>query len=214
MRMNTHIAAVAGLSLLGLAGAFAPAQAEDLAAEWATIKTPAMPPLQKVSADPKTTALLVMDFMKASCTEQARPRCVASVAPVKKLLAEARAKGMTVIYTVTGNDPVMSGFLPELAAQSGEPIFAARADKFLNPDLDKTLKEKGIKTVIPVGTAANGAVLYTATGAAYRNYDVLLPIDGMSGSSAFSEQITAWQLVNGPGLAERVKLTKIDMISF
>ncbi|MDB5644263.1 MAG: cysteine hydrolase [Hyphomicrobiales bacterium] len=190
------------------------ATAAELAAEWATIKAPDMPALQKVTADPKTTALLVMDFMKASCTEQARPRCVATVAPVKKLLDEARAKGVTIIYTVTGNEPTMTNFLPELAAKSGEPIYAARADKFLNPDLDKVLKEKGIKTVIPVGTAANGAVLYTASGAAYRNYDVLVPVDGMSGSSAFSEQVTAWQLLNGPGLADRVKLTKTDMISF
>ena len=206
--MKTIVAA----ALFSVAAGAAPAA--DLSAEWATIKAPDMPALQKVTADPKTTALLVMDFMKTSCTEQARPRCVATIAPVKKLLDEARAKGVTIIYTVAGNDATMANFLPELAAKPGEPIFAARADKFLNPDLDKTLKEKGIKTVIPVGTAANGAVLYTASGAAYRNYDVLVPIDGMSGSSAFSEQITAWQLVNGPGLAERVKLTKTDMISF
>lgn len=207
MTMFKTIAAAALLSVAGAA-----ALATDLAGEWATIKAPDMPALQKVTADPKTTALLVMDFMKTSCTQQARPRCAASVAPVKKLLEEARAKGVTIIYTVTGNDPNMANFLPELAAQPGEPIFAARADKFLNPDLDKTLKEKGVKTVIPVGTAANGAVLYTATGAAYRNYDVLVPVDGLSGASAFSEQITVWQLVNGPGLADR--LTKTDMLSF
>jgi nicotinamidase-related amidase len=189
-------------------------QAADLSAEWGSIKAPDMPALQKATPDVKTTALIVMDFMKTSCTEQARPRCVATIAPVKKLLADARAKGMTVVYAVTGNDPVMTNFLPELAAQAGEPIVAGRADKFLGTDLDKILKDKGIKTVIPVGTASNGAVLYTATGAAYRNYDVLLPIDGMSGNSAWSEQIVAWQLVNGPGLADRVKLTKTDMISF
>lgn len=209
MRLMKTIVAAA---LFSVAAGAAPAA--DLSAEWATIKAPDMPALQKVTADPKTTALLVMDFMKTSCTEQARPRCVATLAPVKKLLDEARAKGVTVIYTVAGNDATMANFLPELAAKPGEPIFAARADKFLNPDLDKTLKEKGIKTVIPVGTAANGAVLYTASGAAYRNYDVLVPVDAMSGASAFSEQITVWQLVNGPGLADRVKLTKTDMISF
>ena len=32
------------------------------------------------------------------------------------------------------------------------------------------LKDKGIKTVIVVGTAANGAVLYTGSGAALRGY--------------------------------------------
>ena len=206
--MKTILAA----ALFSVAAGAAPAA--DLSAEWATIKAPDMPALQKVTADPKTTALLVMDFMKLSCTEQARPRCVATIAPVKKLLDEARAKGVTIIYTVAGNDATMANFLPELAAKPGEPIFGARADKFLNPDLDKTLKEKGIKTVIPVGTAANGAVLYTASGAAYRNYDVLVPVDAMSGASAYSEQITVWQLLNGPGLADRVKLTKTDMISF
>ena len=206
--MKTIVAA----ALFSVAAGAAPAA--DLSAEWATIKAPDMPALQKVTADPKTTALLVMDFMKTSCTEQARPRCVATIAPVKKLLDEARAKGVTIIYTVAGNDATMANFLPELAAKPGEPIFGARADKFLNPDLDKTLKEKGIKTVIPVGTAANGAVLYTASGAAYRNYDVLVPVDAMSGASAYSEQITVWQLLNGPGLADRVKLTKTDMISF
>ena len=197
-----------------LAASGASVQAADLSAEWGSIKAPDMPPLQKVTPDVKTTALIVMDFMKTSCTEQARPRCVATIAPVKKLLADARAKGMTVVYAVTGNDPVMTNFLPELAAQAGEPIVAARADKFLGTDLDKILKDKGIKTVIPVGTASNGAVLYTATGAAFRNYDVLLPIDGMSGNSAWSEQIVAWQLVNGPGLADRVKLTRTAMVSF
>jgi len=209
MRLMKTIVAAA---LFSVAAGAAPAA--DLSAEWATIKAPDMPALQKVTADPKTTALLVMDFMKTSCTEQARPRCVATLAPVKKLLDEARAKGVTIIYTVAGTDASMANFLPELASKPGEPIFAARADKFLNPDLDKTLKEKGIKIVIPVGTAANGAVLYTASGAAYRNYDVLVPVDAMSGASAFSEQVTAWQLVNGPGLADRVKLTKTDMISF
>jgi nicotinamidase-related amidase len=206
------IKAILVATLLATSGASV--QAADLSAEWGSIKAPDMPALQKAAPDVKTTALIVMDFMKTSCTEQARPRCVATIAPVKKLLADARAKGMTVVYAVTGNDPVMTNFLPELAAQAGEPIVAGRADKFLGTDLDKILKDKGIKTVIPVGTASNGAVLYTATGAAYRNYDVLLPIDGMSGNSAWSEQIVAWQLVNGPGLADRVKLTKTDMISF
>ncbi len=38
-----------------------------------------------------------------------------------------------------------------------------RPDKFLHTDLEKILKDKGIKTVIAVGTSANGAVLYTGS---------------------------------------------------
>ena len=194
--------------------AAAPAVAKDIIDQWGDAKAPPPPKVEAAKPDLQTTALLVMDFMKQTCTEQRRPRCVATVAPVKKLLAEARAKGMYVVYTVTGNDPVATNYLPDLAPTGSEPIVAARANKFLSPALDKALKDKGIKTVITVGTVANGAILYTATDAAYRGYNVLVPLDGISGDSLYAEQFTAWQLVNGPGLAERVKLTRTNEISF
>lgn len=38
-------------------------------------------------------------------------------------------------------------------------------DKFRNTDLEKVLKDKGIKTVIVAGTASHGGVLYTASTA-------------------------------------------------
>ena len=176
--------------------------------------SPPAPPVQQIAADAKTTALLVMDFMKSSCNAQRRPRCVASVPAVKALLERAREKNVFVVYTVTGNAPVTTEVLPELAAKGTEPVILARANKFLNPDLDKTLKEKGIKTVVAVGTLANGAVLYTASDAGLRGYDVVVPVDGMSGESTYAEQFTAWQLVNGPGLADKVKLTRTGMITF
>jgi nicotinamidase-related amidase len=51
-------------------------------------------------------------------------------------------------------------------------VVAAFVDKFMlgNKDtgLEKILKDKGITTVIAVGTAANGAVLYTSSAAALR----------------------------------------------
>ena len=53
-------------------------------------------------------------------------------------------------------------------------------DKFLGTDLEKILKDKGIATVIIVGTAAHGAVLYTGSGAAMRGMNVIVPVDGMS----------------------------------
>ena len=43
---------------------------------------------------------------------------------------------------------------------------------FCNTDLEKILKDKGIKTVIAVGTSSNGAVLFTASGAAFRGMNV------------------------------------------
>jgi nicotinamidase-related amidase len=214
MHVNWTKPALAGLLALGCMSLPLSAHANDIIAEWDSVKAPPPPAVQKVTPDVKTTALLVMDFMKPTCTEQKRPRCVATVPAVKKLLAEARAKGVTVIYTVTGTQAVTTDFLTELAPVGSEPVVAARANKFLSPDLDKVLKEKGIKTIIPVGTVANGAILYTASDAAFRGYDVIVPLDGMSSDSVYAEQFTAWQLVNGPSLADRVKLTRTDMLSF
>ena len=58
--------------------------------------------------------------------------------------------------------------IKDVAPAAGEPSVLSGPDKFLNTDLEKILKEKGITTVIAVGTSSNGAVLYTASGAAFR----------------------------------------------
>ena len=89
------------------------------------------------------------------------------------------------------------------------------ANKFENTDLDKMLKDKGIKTVIVVGTGANGAVLTTASVAVEKDYNVIVPVDGISGNDIYSEQFTAWNLVNAtPTFVKLVKLTRTDMIKF
>ena len=68
-----------------------------------------------------------------------------------------------------------------MAPAADEPSVKSKADKFLNTDLEKILKDKGIQTVIVTGTAANGAVLYTGTGAAFRGLKVIVPVDGHLG---------------------------------
>ena len=79
-------------------GAFArSAQAGNVIDEWASIKRPPPPALKAVTVDPKTTALLMLDFMNQNCGK--RPACVASVPDVKKLLDAARAAKATVVYS-------------------------------------------------------------------------------------------------------------------
>ena len=45
-------------------------------------------------------------------------------------------------------------------------------DKFYGTELAEILQEAGVETVFLVGTAAEGAILNTATGAALRGYNV------------------------------------------
>ena len=78
----------------------APAPAETIIDEWSNVKAPPAPQLKSVTLDPKTTALMLIDIIKQTCNMQRRPRCVASIPKVQKLLTEARAKGVFVIYAL------------------------------------------------------------------------------------------------------------------
>jgi nicotinamidase-related amidase len=62
--------------------------------------------------------------------------------------------------------------------------------------LEKILNDKGIKTVVIVGTAAQGAVLNTASQAAFRGLRVIIPVDGMSAENTYFEQYTTYHLAN------------------
>jgi nicotinamidase-related amidase len=190
------------------------AHAESVIDEWATVKAPPPPELKPVSIDPASTALIVMDVSTQSCTVEKRPRCVATLPAVKKLIGEARAKGIFVLYTLAGTSK-RTDIIKEIAPLDTEQsLSGAGPDKFVGIDLDTILKGKNIKTLIAVGTAAEGAVLHTAAGAAFRGYEAVVPVDGMSSTNIYAEQYTVWHLANAPRLADHVKLTKVDMIKF
>jgi len=217
-RSNAQASAGARRSLLAkasaavvLAAALVSAQARTIVDDWAEVKAPPAPELKPVKADPKDTALLVLDILRQNCTP--RPRCVASVPKIQGLVERARLAGVPVIYTVVSGQAV-TDVLPEVAPRAGEPSVASGPDKFMNTDLDKILKDKGIKTVIVTGTAAEGAVLNTAAGAALRGYKVIVPVDGMSSTTPYAEQYTAWHLTNSPRVGAQGTLTRIDMIAF
>jgi nicotinamidase-related amidase len=200
--------------LLAVTFSSIPARATDIVTDWASVTPPPAPMVASVTADVQTTALLLLDFNTPHCDPAANPRCVATIPAVKALLARARAKGMLVIYTL-GASTVPDSINPALKPRPNDPVISARPDKFLNSDLETILKDHGIKTVITAGTLANGAVLYTASEAAFRGYNVLVPIDGVPGLTPYAEQITLWQLMNGPRLGgDQVKLTKTDDIRF
>jgi nicotinamidase-related amidase len=190
----------------------APARAADIIADWGSVKAPPPPPVKAVTVDPKTTALLMLDFLKQNCGK--RPRCVATVPTVAKLLNEARAAKATVIYSYFPKHGPADILDKRLDPVAGEGSVTTTADKFINTDLDKMLKDKGIKTVIVVGTAANGAVLCTGTDAGLRGYNVVVPVDGISSIDTYSEQFSTWQLSHGPTFAKRVTITRIGMVKF
>jgi nicotinamidase-related amidase len=76
------------------------------------------------------------------------------------------------------------------------------------------LKDKGIKTVIAVGTSSNGAVLFTASGAAFRGMKVVIPVDGMSSADPIAEYATVLDFQTAPSVSTKTTLTRSDMIKF
>ncbi len=197
--------------VLAVLAAVAPAKAATIVDEWASVKTPPAPQLKPVTVDAKTTALLMLDFMNQNCGK--RPRCVASIPAMKKLLGEARAAKVPVIYSIIANTTT-ADVIKDVAPNSDEPWVRSGPDKFLNTDLEKMRKEKGIQTVIATGTASNGAVLFTAAGAALRGMNVIVPVDGMSAVDPYADLSTAWTFTNAPLISSKTTLTKIDLIKF
>ncbi len=183
---------------------------------------PKIPDPVAVQVEAASSALLILDITNVICTP--RPGCVQSVPKIAALLKKARdAKVALVAYSDTGGT---STVLPEVAAQQGEPKVSGRADKFFGTDLDKFLKDKNVKTAVIVGSAAHGAVLYTAFGANLRGYTVVVADDGIAvnvGAEEFGLTVTRWQLLNQPGFANpenkpldpvHVTLSRTDLITF
>jgi nicotinamidase-related amidase len=202
---------------VALAAAITPsmAKSQTIIDDWYQAKLPAPPQLKPVTLTPSETALLVMDFTVQTCTPEKRKRCADSVPKVKKFVEEARAKGALVIYSVAVPGSVPGDVLKELAPASGEQVLPPLGpDKFINSDLEKTLKDKGIKTVVPMGTQAQTSVLHTGGEAALRGFKVVVPVDAMSSDDLFPELYTAWHLAHAARISDQVTLTRLDMIGF
>ncbi len=86
---------ILGFIALGLAFAFARSAAQTIVDDWAKVQAPKPPELKPVTLDPKTTALLVLDFVKQTCNTERRPRCLTSVPQVQSLMKLAKKQGVS-----------------------------------------------------------------------------------------------------------------------
>ena len=203
------------LALLGVPAVSAGTIVDD----WARVTAPPAPALTPVALDPRRTALLMLDFnghedaTSGPCNAASKPRCLATLPAVRRLLDLARARGVFVVHS-TSAAGTTADIRAEVAPRPGEPVVKAGPDKFIGTDLGALIGERGLDTLVVVGTAAEGAVLDTATDAALHGYAVVVPVDGMSSTEPYAEQYVAWHLVHAPGLAQKSRLTRIDAIGF
>ena len=211
MKRATSILALALTAVIGFGAA--QGHAATIIDEWASVKAPAAPALKSATVDPKTTALLLMDFVKQICNDKGNPLCQPSLPAVKKLLDQARASGMLVVYTSIPNVP-KTDIDPKIAPKGDEPFVQSFLDKFLNTDLEKILKDKGIKTIISTGVSAQGAILTTSSEAAQKGFSVIVPVDAISSTITTSCSTWVYDLTNAPVIASHITATSVDMIKF
>jgi nicotinamidase-related amidase len=191
--------------------------AADILDDWASVKAPPPIELKPATVQGSTTALLILDMMKANCG--ARPRCVATVPAVKKLHDAARAAGAMMWYSFVGSNGMATAadmIDPAIAAKDGEWVRQNGPDKFIGSNLEEKLKARGIKTVIVCGTSFQGVGIGTGGGAAQRGYKVIIPIDCLSSEDAYTEQYAAFHLFKGgPAVVtSQVTMTRTSMLKF
>ena len=185
-----------------------------------TLQMPSPPDPVPVVLDPTTTALLIFDIVDPICTRQ--PNCTGKMVPaISALLARARQAGITVVYGTRA--PTMSNWLPEVLPAAADIRIESQAqDRFYNTDLDKTLKAKGITTLILAGWKVSGSVTYTSVGATLRGYTVVVPVDASLDATDYEIAIGQFQILNqhsSNSMNEPLKnrastLSRTDLISF
>jgi nicotinamidase-related amidase len=227
MTLFRTVLLTSGLVLALLSGAAqAQTSAQDTPASRAsskpmvTLQMPALPAPVPVTLNPKTTALLVLDYVEPICNSQ--PKCKGEMLPAMlPFMARVRKAGMVVAYGTLEEN--MTKWLPELTPQPGDiKIVCTAQDRFYDTDLDKDLKAKGITTIIMAGWKVSGSVAYSSVGATVRGYTGVIPVDTTAATTDYEQTIGFYNILNQRGgnltnqplKPQAPTLSRTDMITF
>jgi len=124
------------------------------------------------------------------------------IPPLARLLAAARAAGITVIYATDAHKPTdkelrkwpphsMAGtreaeIVPALAPQPGDVVWGKQTySPFMNPGFDQLLTERGINQLYVTGLHTDCCARHTSGDAFQRGYDLVWVTDALQ---AFTEE--------------------------
>lgn len=178
------------------------------------VELPEIPKESQVELPARETALIVVDMQNDFAHPEGAlfvPDAPKTIPVIRRLLEEARARGVKVIFTQDWHReddlefriwPVhaVAGtwgaeIVEELKPQKGELVIQkVRYDAFYGTPLDHYLHLFGVKHLVVTGTVANICVLHTAGSAALRWYDVVLPEDATSALTPFDLQAALRQV--------------------
>lgn len=156
----------------------------------------------KPTIDPKTSALLVMDFQNGIVAMVPEDK-EGLLSRTASLVEDARKAGMPVIYVVVAFRPGYPEISPQnqsfsairgtgrfesgtpetavhdaVAPKPGEVIVTKhRVSAFAGTDLDMILRAHGVKTLILAGISTSGVVLSSVRHAADADYRIIVVSD-------------------------------------
>ncbi|AOJ84825.1 cysteine hydrolase [Burkholderia savannae] len=160
---------------------------------------------QTLALDPKTSALLLMDFQGFVLDNFVTPAAAADVVShASTLLASARAADVLTIHVAVTFRPGYPEICPHnklfsrlkdsglvapggdgakiyanLAPRDLEPVIAKhRVGAFMATDLERLLRANGITTLVLAGVTTGGVVLSTVRQAFDLDYELVVASDG------------------------------------
>jgi nicotinamidase-related amidase len=178
-----------------------------------TVEVPEYEVQDHVRVDPSRTALIIgdmqNDFVKEGGTLVV-PDAEGTIPAIRNLLDLARESGMRVVFvqdTHRAGDPEWEIWgehcreeswgwqvVDELAPREDEAtIRKPRYDAFYGTQLEHMLRLWGVDTLIICGTVANICVHYTASSAAMRWFNVIVPKDCISSFNDFDMEASLSQ---------------------
>jgi nicotinamidase-related amidase len=166
--------------------------------------------MQDVELDASQTAVVLIDLQRGIMGYPTAPHTTASVLGVAADLAgRFRGKGATIVYVrvdlanmiqlpvdqshhdpnVPPPQPAASEIVPEAGRQPDDLLITKRHwDAFGGTELERVLRERGIRTIVLCGVATHIGVESTARSAASRGFEVVLVEDATTSISADAHQ--------------------------
>jgi nicotinamidase-related amidase len=187
------------------------------------------------SIDPKTTALLVMDYQPAilgmlgdgaqaltalagqaigiargHCAQVGYVRVAFDDADYDAVPAHSRfAPILKIVGQAFHSAAPSTAVHPDIAPQPGDIVVRkTRVGAFSTTDLDRQLKERGIVTLVLAGISTSGVVLSTVRDAADRDYQLFVLADACADRSADVHDFLIEQIV--PHQAHVIRVADLD----
>lgn len=172
---------------------------------------------ETVALSPARTAVLVIDMLNDFCKPggaMVLPGYETLVGPQQAVLAAARASGGAVVHVCDSHRPSLrhdrefakrtphcitgtwgARIIDELKPVPGDLVVAKhRYSGFFNTNLDLTLKDMGVDTVIAMGVVTNICVRSTVHDAFFHGYHVVVPEDCVAATGPREQESSLYDI--------------------